>query len=256
MNPLTQVANTQRATRGEVAAGTSDAGSWHARFRHSAYVFAGGLPTELTEGDVLAVFSQCGEVVDLHLVRDKATGRPRGFAFLAYADQRSTVLAVDNLSGAKVASRTIRVEHVDSYRRKRAEVEGEAAPSGSEEDEGAAAAAARGVEGRAGRGGGAGGRGGGGGGGGGGGAEPWAAAGSVFSMLAEARAAAAAAKPGGGGAAGAPPKAKRERKEGTSGRKEAKRARKEARRERRRSRSRSGGRRRRSRSRSRERRRG
>jgi hypothetical protein len=43
--------------------------------RHSAYVFVGGLDYELTEGDVLAVFAQYGEIVDVHLVRDKATGR-------------------------------------------------------------------------------------------------------------------------------------------------------------------------------------
>ena len=46
----------------------------------------------------------------------------RGFAFLAYQDQRSTVLAVDNLNGAIVSGRTIRVEHVDNYRKKKAEV--------------------------------------------------------------------------------------------------------------------------------------
>jgi len=49
-------------------------------------------------------------------------GKSRGFAFLAYEDQRSTVLSVDNLSGARVAGRVIRVEHVDNYKRKRAEV--------------------------------------------------------------------------------------------------------------------------------------
>ena len=49
-------------------------------------------------------------------------GKSRGFAFVAYEDQRSTVLVVDNLSGGKVAGRTVRVEHVDNYRRKRAEV--------------------------------------------------------------------------------------------------------------------------------------
>jgi hypothetical protein len=32
------------------------------------------------------------------------------------------VLAVDNLSGARVAGRTIRVDHVDNYKVKRAEV--------------------------------------------------------------------------------------------------------------------------------------
>ena len=55
-------------------------------------------------------------------MKDKDTGKPRGFGFLAYEDQRSTVLAVDNLSGARVAGRIIRVEHVDNYKRKRAEV--------------------------------------------------------------------------------------------------------------------------------------
>jgi hypothetical protein len=41
-----------------------------------------------------AVSGRYGEVVDVNLVRDKATGKSRGFAFLAYEDQRSTVLAV------------------------------------------------------------------------------------------------------------------------------------------------------------------
>lgn len=54
--------------------------------------------------------------------RHLRAGKPRGFAFAAYEDQRSTVLAVDNLSGARVAGRTIRVEHVDNYKRKKAEV--------------------------------------------------------------------------------------------------------------------------------------
>ena len=35
-------------------------------------------------------------------MRDKETGRSKGFAFLKYEDQRSTILAVDNFNGAKV----------------------------------------------------------------------------------------------------------------------------------------------------------
>lgn len=69
MNPLTQIKNTQKATQSEIAAGISESASWHAKFRHSAYVFAGGLTFGLTEGDLLAVFSQYGEVVDVNLVR-------------------------------------------------------------------------------------------------------------------------------------------------------------------------------------------
>lgn len=33
-----------------------------------------------------------------------------------YEDQRSTVLAVDNLNGAKILDRTLKVDHVKSYR--------------------------------------------------------------------------------------------------------------------------------------------
>ncbi len=69
MNPLTQIKNTQKVTKQEIAAGVTDAGSWHARFKHSAYIFAGGLAYQLTEGDLLAVFSQYGEVVDVNLVK-------------------------------------------------------------------------------------------------------------------------------------------------------------------------------------------
>jgi RNA-binding motif X-linked protein 2 len=57
---------------------------------------------QLTEGDVITIFSQFGEIVDVNLVRDKGTGKSKGFAFLAYEDQRSTVLAVDNFNGTTV----------------------------------------------------------------------------------------------------------------------------------------------------------
>lgn len=118
MNPLTQIKNTQKATLSEVRQGLSESASWHAKFKDSAYIFAGGLSFDLTEGDILAVFSQYGEIVDVNLVRAEDTGKPKGFAFICYEDQRSTVLAVDNLNGAKVLGRTIRVEHVEDYRLK------------------------------------------------------------------------------------------------------------------------------------------
>ncbi len=43
-----------------------------------------------------------GELVDVRLMRDRKTGKSRGFGFIAYEDQRSTVLAVDNFNGAEV----------------------------------------------------------------------------------------------------------------------------------------------------------
>lgn len=32
--------------------------SWHDQYKDSAWIFIGGLPYDLTEGDVIAVFSQ------------------------------------------------------------------------------------------------------------------------------------------------------------------------------------------------------
>ncbi|XP_031487270.1 zinc finger CCCH domain-containing protein 25 [Nymphaea colorata] len=118
MNPLTLVKRTQKITAKEAELGISDEASWHAKYKNSAYIFVGGIPFDLTEGDLLAVFAQYGEVVDVNLVRDKGTGKSKGFAFIAYEDQRSTILAVDNLNGAKVLGRTIRVDHVADYKKR------------------------------------------------------------------------------------------------------------------------------------------
>ncbi|KAJ2210652.1 RNA-binding protein Cwf29 [Coemansia sp. RSA 487] len=100
--------------------------SWHDEYKDSAYIFVGGLSYDLTEGDVICVFSQYGEIVNVNLVRDKETGASKGFAFLQYEDQRSTVLAVDNLNGFKLLGRVLRVDHVKNYRQpKQADKDGE-----------------------------------------------------------------------------------------------------------------------------------
>lgn len=57
--------------------------------------------------------------MDVNLPRDKETGKTKGFGFLMYEDQRSTVLAVDNLNGAQVLDRTLRVDHVKNYKQPR-----------------------------------------------------------------------------------------------------------------------------------------
>lgn len=95
----------------ELEFGVTDEGSWHKDF-NSAYIYIGGLNYFMNEGDIAVVFSQYGDIVDLVLARDKETGKSKGFAFLCYEDQRSTVLAVDNFNGFELCSKTIRVDHV------------------------------------------------------------------------------------------------------------------------------------------------
>jgi len=91
-------------------------GSWHEKYKESAWIYFGGFSYELSEGDILCVLSQWGEIEDINLVRDKATNKSMGFAFIKYEDQRSTILAVDNFNGIKLLGRTLRCDHVDRYK--------------------------------------------------------------------------------------------------------------------------------------------
>ncbi|RDA95289.1 hypothetical protein CP533_3499 [Ophiocordyceps camponoti-saundersi (nom. inval.)] len=101
----------QALNQKEIEKGVSTEGSWHTDFRDTAFIYFGGLPYELSEGDVITIFSQFGEPVFLKLARDKETGKSRGFGWLKYHDQRSTDLAVDNLGGADIGGRLISVDH-------------------------------------------------------------------------------------------------------------------------------------------------
>jgi len=117
MNPKTQTYNQLKMNERELAAGVAGTkNSWHQQYKDSAWVFLGGLPYEMTEGDIICMFSQYGEVVHINLIRDHTSGKSRGFGFLCYMDQRSTVLAVDNLNGVKVLRQLIRVDHVHTYK--------------------------------------------------------------------------------------------------------------------------------------------
>lgn len=101
----------QRLNDQELENGVSITGSWHNDYNDTAYIFIGGLPFHLNEGDLITIFSQYGTPVHVKLARDKQSGKSKGFAWLKYEDQRSTVLAVDNFNGIDLLGRTIKVDH-------------------------------------------------------------------------------------------------------------------------------------------------
>ncbi|KAJ5947420.1 Nucleotide-binding alpha-beta plait [Penicillium verhagenii] len=120
MNSIRQV---QALNKRELENAIPPEASWHADYRDTAYIYIGGLPFDMTEGDIITIFSQYGEPVFVKLIRDKETGKSKGFAFLKYEDQRSTDLAVDNLGGATVLGRMLRVDHTRYKRREDEEEE-------------------------------------------------------------------------------------------------------------------------------------
>lgn len=108
MNAIRQ---TQLLNKRELENAIPPSASWHADYRDTAYIYIGGIPLDVSEGDVVTVFSQYGNPTHINMIRDKETGKSKGFAFLKYEDQRSCDLAVDNLGGAEVLGRLLRVDH-------------------------------------------------------------------------------------------------------------------------------------------------
>jgi len=74
----------------------------------SKRIYVGNLPFNATEDDVRSLFSQYGNVIDVHLVNDRETGRPRGFGFVEMenADADKAVAALDQ---ADFNGRSLRV---------------------------------------------------------------------------------------------------------------------------------------------------
>ncbi|GAW16465.1 hypothetical protein ANO14919_058940 [Xylariales sp. No.14919] len=108
---MNQIRAIQALNKREIENGVPPEASWHTDYRDTAFINFGGLPYELTEGDIITIFSQYGEPVFLKLARDKESGKSKGFGWLKYEDQRSCDLAVDNLGGAEISGRLVRVDH-------------------------------------------------------------------------------------------------------------------------------------------------
>ncbi len=119
---MNSIRQTQALNKRELQAAVPPSASWHADYRDTAYIYVGGFPFDLSEGDLLTIFSQYGNPTHLNLIRDRETGKSKGFAFLKYEDQRSCDLAVDNLGGMEVLGRVLRVDHT-RYKKKEGEDE-------------------------------------------------------------------------------------------------------------------------------------
>mmetsp|Transcript_23144 Transcript_23144/g.34674 ORF Transcript_23144/g.34674 Transcript_23144/m.34674 type:complete len:225 (-) Transcript_23144:258-932(-) len=87
--------------------------SWHNDHKHLKYLFVGGLDIRMQDEDVLEIFEQFGPIKSIHMIKDKRTGRSKGFGFIQYVDWRAGVLAIDNLNGYELNGRTLKVDHAD-----------------------------------------------------------------------------------------------------------------------------------------------
>ena len=75
----------------------------------STKLYVGNLPYETTESDLQALFEACGPVASVNIVRDRATGQARGFAFVEMADATGAGKAINDLDKHPYGGRNLTV---------------------------------------------------------------------------------------------------------------------------------------------------
>jgi RNA recognition motif-containing protein len=72
-------------------------------------LYVGNLPFETTEQDLQTLFGTTGSVATVHLVRDRETGRARGFAFVEMASDADALNAISTLNDTQYGGRNLSV---------------------------------------------------------------------------------------------------------------------------------------------------
>ena len=75
----------------------------------STKLYVGNLPYETTESDLQALFEGAGQVAGINIVRDRATGRARGFAFVEMGDAEAARRAITELDQHSYGGRNLMV---------------------------------------------------------------------------------------------------------------------------------------------------
>ena len=72
-------------------------------------MFVGNLSFDTSEQQLKELFSEHGEVTDVHMPTDRETGQPRGFAFVTMDSKSAMVNAIKALDGTEFDGRDIKV---------------------------------------------------------------------------------------------------------------------------------------------------
>lgn len=76
-------------------------------------LFVGNLSFSTTEESLMSAFSEFGEVVEARLMTERETGRSRGFAFVEMATPEAAAKAIEEMNGAMLDGRPLRVNEAE-----------------------------------------------------------------------------------------------------------------------------------------------
>ena len=72
-------------------------------------IYVGNLSSNATEDELREAFSQYGKVSSVSIIKDRDTGRPRGFAFIEMPDGKEAATAIKEMNLREIAGRSITV---------------------------------------------------------------------------------------------------------------------------------------------------
>lgn len=72
-------------------------------------IYVGNLSYNATEDDLREAFGRFGEVTSVSVIKDRDTGRARGFAFVEMPDASQAAEAIANLNNTEIAGRNVTV---------------------------------------------------------------------------------------------------------------------------------------------------
>jgi RNA recognition motif-containing protein len=75
----------------------------------SRKLYVGNLPYEVGETELQELFGRAGSVESVNVMRDQATGRARGFAFVEMSTDEEAQSAITALNGTQVGGRSLTV---------------------------------------------------------------------------------------------------------------------------------------------------
>ncbi|HJX71470.1 MAG TPA: RNA-binding protein [Bacteroidales bacterium] len=70
-------------------------------------IYVGNLSYKLNEDDLRQVFEEYGEITSVKIIKDKYSGRSKGFAFVEMADDDEAKAAINELNGTEHDGRKI-----------------------------------------------------------------------------------------------------------------------------------------------------
>ncbi len=72
-------------------------------------LYVGNLPYTATEEELSSMFGQAGTVTSVAIIKDRETGRSKGFAFVEMGSNAEAQKAVSMLNGQSMGGRDLRV---------------------------------------------------------------------------------------------------------------------------------------------------